>query len=48
MLRIIRGYDPSQKGLASGKYGITLDGGDKGVCAALFQNDGQLLETVQS
>ena len=48
MLRLIRGYDPNEKGLASGKYGITLDSGDKGVCAALFQSDGQLLETIQS
>jgi len=48
MLRLIRGYDPNKKGLASGKYGITLDSGDKGVCAALFQSDGQLLETIQS
>ena len=48
MLRLIRGYDPNKKGLASGKYGITLDGDDQGVCAALFQSDGKLLETIQS
>ena len=48
MLRIIRGYDPNNRGLASGKYGITLDGGDEGICAALFQSDGKLLETIQA
>ena len=47
MLRLIRGYDPNNRGLASGKYGITLDGGDEGICAALFQSDGKLLETIQ-
>jgi len=45
--RFIRGLDPEGKGLASGKYGITLDSGDKGVFAALFSSDGNLLETVQ-
>lgn len=45
--RFIRGLDPEGKGLASGKYGITLDSGDKGVFAALFSSDGNLLETIQ-
>ena len=34
--RFIRGYDPEGGGLASGKYGITLDSGQNGVFAALF------------
>lgn len=48
MLRLIRGFDPNGKGLASGKFGVTLDGGNGQVCAALFQQDGQLLETIQA
>ena len=47
MSRLIRGFDPNGKGLASGKFGVTLDGGDDQVFASLFQRDGQLLETIQ-
>ena len=47
-LRLVRGYDPKGGGRASGKYGITLDGGEEQVFAALISSDGQLLETIQS
>ena len=42
------GFDPNKKGLAAGKYGVTLDGGEESICAALFQSDGKLLETIQA
>ena len=45
--RYIRGYDPEQKGLSSGKFGITLDPGERGVFAALFSSNGELIETIQ-
>ena len=48
ILRLIRGYDPKGGGIASGKYGITLDGGDEEIFAALIRKDGQLLETIQA
>ena len=47
IIRFIRGFDPEGKGLASGKFGITLDSGEEGVFAALFSLDGSLLETIQ-
>ena len=47
-LRLVRGYDPKGGGIASGNYGITLDGGEKQVFAALISSDGQLLETIQA
>ena len=46
--RLVRGYDPKRKGLASGKIGVTLDGGEDQVFAALFDKEGVLLETIQS
>ena len=46
--RLVRGYDPERKGLASGKIGVTLDGGEDQVFAALFDKEGVLLETIQS
>ena len=46
--RLVRGYDPERKGLASGKIGVTLDGGEDQVVAALFDKEGVLLETIQS
>ena len=46
--RLIRGYDPKRAGISSGKFGVTLDGGEEQVFAALFKKDGQLLETIQS
>ena len=46
--RLVRGYDPKRKGLASGKIGVTLDGGEDQVFAALFNKEGILLETIQS
>ena len=46
-IRYIRGFDPENKGLASGKYGITLDSGEKGILAALFSSNGELIETIQ-
>jgi len=48
MLRLVRGHDPKQNGITSGKYGVTLDGGNDTICAGLFQSDGQLIETIQS
>lgn len=45
--RFIRGFDPEGRGLDSGKHGITLDSGDKGVFAALFSSDGELMETIK-
>ena len=48
MLRLVRGYDPKQNGITSGKYGVTLDGGNETICVGLFQSDGQLIETIQS
>ena len=48
ILRLVRGFDPNKKGLAAGKYGVTLDGGEESICAALFQSDGKLLETIQA
>ena len=35
-------------GIASGKFGVTLDGGEDQIFAALFQKNGQLIETIQS
>ena len=46
--RLVRGYDPKRKGLASGKIGVTLDGGEDQVFAALFDKEGVILETIQS
>jgi serine/threonine protein phosphatase 1 len=46
--RLVRGYDPKRKGLASGKICVTLDGGEDQVFAALFNKEGMLLETIQS
>ena len=46
--RLVRGYDPKRKGLASGEIGVTLDGGEDQVFAALFDKEGVLLETIQS
>ena len=48
MVRLIRGFDPKEKGIASGKFGVTLDGGEDQVFAALFEKNGQLLETIQN
>ena len=45
--RLVRGYDPKGGGVVSGKFGVTLDGGEDQVFAALFRRDGQLLETIQ-
>jgi hypothetical protein len=28
ILRVIRGFDPKDEGIASGKFGVTLDGGE--------------------
>ena len=47
-LRMVRGYDPKGGGIASGKYCITLDGGEEQIFAALISRDGQLLETIQA
>ena len=47
-LRLVRGYDPKGGGVASGKYCITLDGGEEQVFAALISSDGQLLDTIQA
>ena len=47
-LRLVRGYDPKGGGIASGKYCITLDGGEEQVFAALISSDGQLLDTIQA
>ena len=44
---MVRGYDPNGGGIASGKYGITLDGEEQ-VFAALISRDGQLIETIQA
>jgi serine/threonine protein phosphatase 1 len=46
--RLVRGYDPKREGLASGKFCVTLDGGEDQVFAALFNKEGMLLETIQS
>ena len=46
--RLVRGYDPKGGGVVSGKFGVTLDGGEDQVFAALFRRDGQLLETIQA
>ena len=46
--RLVRGYDPKREGLASGKIGVTLDGGEDQVFAALFNKEGIILETIQS
>lgn len=48
ILRVIRGFDPKDEGIASGKFGVTLDGGEDQIFAALFQKNGQLIETIQS
>ena len=48
MARLIRGFDPKEEGIASGKFGVTLDGGVDQVFAALFEKNGQLLETIQN
>jgi hypothetical protein len=48
ILRVIRGFDPKDGGIASGKFGVTLDGGEDQIFAALFQKNGQLIETIQS
>ena len=48
MVRLIRGFDPKEEGIASGKFGVTLDGGADQVFAALFKKNGQLLETIQN
>ena len=48
MVRLIRGFDPKEKGISSGKFGVTLDGGEDQVFAALFEKNGQLLETIQN
>jgi hypothetical protein len=48
MSRLIRGHDPKGAGVSSGKFSVTLDGGEDQVFAALFKKDGQLLETIQS
>ena len=48
MVRLIRGFDPKEEGIASGKFGVTLDGGADQVFAALFEKNGQLLETIQN
>lgn len=47
VLRIVRGYDPKGGGIGSGKFGVTLDGGEDQVFAALFDSDGQILDTLQ-
>jgi serine/threonine protein phosphatase 1 len=47
MSRLVRGYDPKGEGVSSGKFSVTLDGGEDQVFAALFKKDGQLLETIQ-
>ena len=48
ILRLVRGYDPKGGGIASGRCGITLDGGEEQIVAALISRDGQLLETIQA
>ena len=48
ILRLVRGYDPKGGGIASGRCGITLDGGEEQIVAALISRDGQLLETIHA
>ncbi|MBH88442.1 MAG: hypothetical protein CMJ12_04690 [Pelagibacterales bacterium] len=47
LLRVVRGYDPKGGGAASGKISVTLDGGEDQVFAALFNREGQILDTIQ-